>query len=142
MMIGSEHAGTSILGVFVQSVHLRLPDCAGTIPHQNVVQHQPGQRMIRVAPGRDRGGDSEGEACLGQDPPCPLISSSAQVQVGSQDDRRVGDRTYQVPCLKLATGSPEPAVPRRTPWVEMSTHYPEGPAAEGESGGEGHPSLQ
>src|SRR5919112_3714076 len=125
MVIGTEHAGTSVLRVLIHSMHFCFPDRARAIPDQHIVQHQPGQGMEGMTPGRNRRRYTKGEARLSQQSPGTLIASPTQVQIGAQNNSFVAHRADQVPGLELATGGAKPAMARWTPGIEMRTDHTE-----------------
>ena len=120
MMVRAEDAGSPILRVLVQPVNASCNNDAAPVAHQNVVQHQPGQRMERVTPRGNRGWDAKGKPRSLEQPPRGLVTPATQIEVCSQHRCVVGDRLEQVPCLLRSAGSAEPAVPGGTARIQMS----------------------
>ena len=142
MMIGAKHPRTPILGVLVQPMDPGLPNESGTVPHQKVVQHQPGQGMEGMAPRRRRRRDPEGVSGVGERPPRLLVPAAAKVEVGAEHHRAVRYRTDQMASLALSPRGAQPAVTRGTAGVEVCTDYPKSPTPQRELRRDRNPALQ
>jgi hypothetical protein len=62
MMIRSEHSSTPIAGMLVQPVHFAVSHCLLPIPDEDIVEHQPRQRMKGMPPAWGGRWDAETEA--------------------------------------------------------------------------------
>ena len=142
MVIRAEDAGAAVPRVLVEPVHAGLRDSTTAIAHEKVVQYQPWQGVKGVPPAGKGRRHPEGEARLAQQPPGALVPAPTQVEVGTQDDGVVLDRSHEMLSLERASGGPEPSVAGGAARIEMSIYQPESGVVESYGRGDRYPALQ
>lgn len=141
-MVRAKDAGSPIFWVLVQPVNSRCNNDAATVAHQDVVEHQPGQRMEGVTPGGSRRRNAEGKPRSLEQSPRGLIPAATQIEVRTQHGCVIRYRLEQVPCLLRSAGSAEPAVSGRSARIQMGTYQAKSGIAQNNRRRDSHTALQ
>ena len=142
VMVRAENPGSAIVGVFVEPVNPRCNNDAAAVAHEDVVKHQPRQRMEGVTPRGNRGWNAEGKALSLQHSPGRLVPATTQIEVRTQHRCVVLYRLEQVPRLQRSACSPEPPVSGGSARVQMGTYQAQPGIAHDNRCRDSHPPLQ
>src|SRR6266853_1693557 len=103
-MVGAKDSRPPVARMLVQPMHSGPANSAGAVADEKIVEHQPGQGVKGVPPGRSGGRHTEGEASFPQKLPGGLVAAAPQVEVSPEDHGLLRHGGKEMASLHGATG--------------------------------------